>query len=308
MQVLDYINITKQPFDPDKIPIPLRLAWQGDVYGIRLLHAGIVTYAAGEIIPLEIHQHPVYHIVLYTENSDFFAMNDTMHLAVPGTLIVTSPTDRHCFAPFRRNAFTYTEIAFTVENHHTRLSLSMCELLKFLFKVAPTERKIPIQLGKHAARLLKNNIAMLVGQYADTDPIRRAAGAITLLNILFYLVDNYFNPELGNHELPPILSSLEVVKKEIELKLTHPLEIKKLAVLAGLSPNYFNTAFRREYGMPPIRYQLFLRIEEAKRLLTTTALRVQEISEQLGFRDLFYFSRQFKRFTGMSPLHFRQRK
>ena len=167
---------------------------------------------------------------------------------------------------------------------------------------------LPIQLSKHAARLLKNNIAMLVEQYVDTDPIRRAAGAITLLNILFYLVDNYFSPKRGSHELPPILSSLEVVKKEIELKLAQSLEIKKLAHLAGLSPNYFNTAFRREYGMPPIRYQLFLRIEEAKRLLTTTSLRIQEISEQLGFRDLFYFSRQFKQFTGISPLHFRQRR
>lgn len=53
-------------------------------------------------------------------------------------------------------------------------------------------------------------------------------------------------------------------------------------------------------GCGPIAYFRELKIREAKRLLETTQLSVTQISEQLGFSTIHYFSRTFKNYTGMS--------
>jgi len=307
MDKIRYINFENRPFEVSQLPSPLQITCEEQLYGIRLLHAGMVRVCPEDNIDKRwIHRHPVYHIVLYTEESDFFTMNDKMHLASPGTLVVTSFHDSHCFAPSQHNTVTYAEIAFSVSNRISEFTGTMCELLQIIFKINFTERNIPIQLGKNAAIMLENNIGMLVNQYASSQPVQQTSGAITLLNILLYLGQNYFSPTISPGEQLAVLGPLEVARKHIELKLTHPLEIKQLARIAGLSPNYFNTAFRKEFGMPPIHYQLHLRMEKAKQLLTCTELRVQEIAEKLGFSDLYYFSNQFKRFTGKSPLKFRQ--
>jgi AraC-like DNA-binding protein len=303
----DYISFEKKTFTPAEQPLPLDLRRGGETFSPRLLHAGTVISGPsgeGELAP---HRHAVYHIVLYTESGDFFTLNGNTHLASPGTLIVTSPPDSHCFAPMRRRGYAYTEIAFSVEGADKKLEIPMPDLLGMLFKIPVSARARPLQLGKSAAARLQNSIARLVGQYADGSQASRAAGALTLLGILLWLAENYFGRGAERHDVLPVLSPLEVAREEIELRLGEPLSVASLAKLAGLTPNHFNTAFRLRYGMPPIRLQAHLRIEKARRLLETTDARVSEIAERVGFSDIYQFSKTFKRLTGLSPLCYRRK-
>lgn len=73
--------------------------------------------------------------------------------------------------------------------------------------------------------------------------------------------------------------------------------------------NFENSYLRRVYkitrGITIMQKLESLRIEEAKRLLRTTSLQGQNISERTGFSDQFYFSKRFKQLTGLTPTEYR---
>jgi transcriptional regulator GlxA family with amidase domain len=77
--------------------------------------------------------------------------------------------------------------------------------------------------------------------------------------------------------------------------------LKKLASLACVSTGHFQRAFKLKYGVSPVTYMNQYRISAAKNLLSTTSLSCAEIASEVGFDDIFYFSKVFKKVTGYSP-------
>ncbi|WNS44900.1 AraC family transcriptional regulator [Paenibacillus sp. MMS20-IR301] len=82
--------------------------------------------------------------------------------------------------------------------------------------------------------------------------------------------------------------------------------IEDIAAKLGYSPNHCNRAFRQIYGLPPRQYLSDLIIRHAKLLLLDNSLSVERIAHRLGYRDVSHFSKQFKRWTGLPPMGYRQ--
>jgi len=71
--------------------------------------------------------------------------------------------------------------------------------------------------------------------------------------------------------------------------------------------NYLRRNFKSSYGLTPMQYLAFVRISQAKNLLRFAKNHsVGEISRQCGFPDQLYFSRFFKKHTGISPTEYRK--
>jgi AraC-like DNA-binding protein len=88
-------------------------------------------------------------------------------------------------------------------------------------------------------------------------------------------------------------------------QLDRNIDFAALASDLGLSYSGFRKKFRRVTGLPPGRYQQQIRLNHACRLLQQSHSSITEIAERLGFENIFYFSRLFKRKTGMSPRDYR---
>jgi len=63
-------------------------------------------------------------------------------------------------------------------------------------------------------------------------------------------------------------------------------------------------AFKARTGLSPKQYLTKIRIDKAKELLAGP-LTIDQIASSVGFNDALYFSRQFKKSTGMSPSEYR---
>lgn len=73
----------------------------------------------------------------------------------------------------------------------------------------------------------------------------------------------------------------------------------------GLGYENFRKLFRQEFQMPPHTYLIQKRLNRAKELLLNDSLSIQEIAAMAGYPDSFSFSKQFKKYTTLTPREFR---
>jgi len=84
------------------------------------------------------------------------------------------------------------------------------------------------------------------------------------------------------------------------------ITLEDVAREVSLSPAYFGKVFKQEMGCSPSAYLNRLRIERARQLLLQSDLQLVEIANILGFEDQSYFTKVFKRLSGVSPNRFRK--
>ena len=77
--------------------------------------------------------------------------------------------------------------------------------------------------------------------------------------------------------------------------------VKRLAEVSGVSEAHFARSFKRAFGVPPHRYLLTRRIEQAATLLRDTDFSITEIAFATGWESLGTFGRIFHDITGQSP-------
>lgn len=133
-----------------------------------------------------------------------------------------------------------------------------------------------------AAIALKEQLYRLVLQAID-------AGGIDAGNI-----ENYSN-------------SIKIAVSYIHSELNANLTIEAIAQRVGMTPLSLQKRFRQEIGIPLRRYindQIMIAAEQA---IWRKNLTINQISEQLGFCDQFYFSRRFKQYFGIAPAAYRKR-
>lgn len=94
-----------------------------------------------------------------------------------------------------------------------------------------------------------------------------------------------------------------------ELMAEHPgarFTPAQLAERANLSLDHFTRLFRRSFGTSPREWLVAQRIDYARNLLAESTMTISEVADELQYPDLYQFSRQFKKVTGVSPSTYRQ--
>lgn len=82
--------------------------------------------------------------------------------------------------------------------------------------------------------------------------------------------------------------------------------IRKVTELSGLTDRTMKRRFKQSTGVALKDYVQNLRIEQARHLLETTSAPIEDISVQVGYEDVSFFRRLFKRLTGLTPGRYRR--
>jgi AraC-like DNA-binding protein len=115
-------------------------------------------------------------------------------------------------------------------------------------------------------------------------------------------------PETGNHSVAvALLAHLRRARDHIDRNYREPLDLDRLAGVAGVSKYHFARSFEATYGETPIRYVTRRRIERAQDLLRVANLTVTEVCMAVGFASLGSFSSRFTQLVGESPTAYRDR-
>ena len=84
-----------------------------------------------------------------------------------------------------------------------------------------------------------------------------------------------------------------------------PLTLKELSDYVGMNENYFSDYFSKYVKMTFKQYLTELRIRYSKQLLLDRQYSMEDIAEAVGYNDVKYFLRVFKRVTGITPGEYR---
>lgn len=107
--------------------------------------------------------------------------------------------------------------------------------------------------------------------------------------------------EMNQHSLA------EQVLRFLSQNYQESKSIESLSSLLNYSPQHLSRKFKEQTGLSPIEFVTKLRIEKAQFLLMTTEASLQEIASNVGYSDLFYFNRMFKKHMGIAPGQFRNK-
>lgn len=130
------------------------------------------------------------------------------------------------------------------------------------------------------------------------------------INYLIKRINSAINPEennvsesSGNNIHPKVKKCV----KYINLHFAQQINKKSVSELLGITPDYLTKLFHKDVGVPFVSYLNRVRIEEAKKMLSSSSLSLAEIIDKVGFGTMQHFFKQFKRHTGTTPDEYRKR-
>lgn len=168
------------------------------------------------------------------------------------------------------------------------------------------------QLHKNQYHFLNNldlaqSINKLINICSGTSMGKDILADLTLQEMVVHIIQTQ-NLQIATEEGAQANNALSYVINFIRANIGEKIHIEQLSEKACMSRASFYRAFKREFSISPVDFILQEKIKKAKHLLTDTKASISDVCYQLGFSDLNYFGRQFKKSEGISPTQYRSLK
>jgi len=117
---------------------------------------------------------------------------------------------------------------------------------------------------------------------------------IDFVNTCFSYIDNQAKQQYQSEYIYKI-------KDYVSINYQKEISLHAISGHLNLNESYLSNLFKKETGFNFIDYLNKFRIQKALELLSTTNIKVSDVAEKVGFNNISYFSRLFKKITGVSP-------
>jgi len=186
---------------------------------------------------------------------------------------------------------------------HVRFALfGSMDVLRF-FEVP---RRVTGRAGADILHLVRDLHQAMSAKPAGADAIVQAVVRQDLAGRLLRAVVSV--SELRNMETKDVFEMMRMESgfNYVEDHLDQPIRRADLADLVFLSETRFHYVFKKVIGVAPMAYVMNARMRKAQILLSQPTLTISQIGQEVGFPNIFHFSKAFKQAFGRSPLHYRR--
>lgn len=126
--------------------------------------------------------------------------------------------------------------------------------------------------------------------------------AFTYLGNLFRTILSALVEKRGEQSTKPI----RMAQMYIDEHYMEAVKLQEVAEYVGLAPAYLSSLFKKQVGKSLVEYLTHIRIQNAKQLLMDKNRNIADISDEVGFVDVKYFIKRFKKVTGLTPNEYRK--
>lgn len=107
-------------------------------------------------------------------------------------------------------------------------------------------------------------------------------------------------------EEPGLDSMLQGMIHHMDLHSEEAFQVEQMARHSGVTPAVFYKRFKQYTSLTPLQYITRNRMEKARRLLVQEEANIREVASEVGYPDVYYFSRIFKKAVGIPPYRYHQ--
>ncbi len=144
---------------------------------------------------------------------------------------------------------------------------------------------------------MAENFAELHRIWSAKGPGYLMKGRSLILDILYILLSDESRRQKASTHYAKIARVVDMMRANCERSYS----LAELCAMTGLSPSYFRQLFKEMTGMSAIQFQNQQKIQRAKDLILSQNCNVTEAAQAVGFSDIYYFSRMFRKLTGQNP-------
>lgn len=254
------------------------------------------------------HVHQQYEINYVLQGKQQMKIGDYSYVQQAGDVVILPPGASHSSRNIDEQSLTYVCIHFEMND---RVFLSLLERMDQLI----------FRTGSKAANQIEPCIMKLVqaaeheAQHMVARRVRLQSASFELLSVLWEILldeaaesspSTYAHMELA-HQISARLQA--IVNRNLTQAAQRPEShygIDDIAAELGISPSHCNRIFHQVFAISPRSYLSNLVLHKSKLLLADPQMSIQDIATTLGYRDIAHFSRQFKRWSGISPSQYRK--
>lgn len=240
----------------------------------------LITVTQENIKRYPIHTHRSWEFMCYIEGSGILETPEQNYPFQKGTVLLIPPGMPHGSHSEKQafvNICVHTDVPIFVKHP--------------LYLTEGTENICAI------FRVLRNLY------FENNDGIYNATIEALVLSLKELILSEYRSEPID----PRLKKVHEIIADEFQ---NADFSLRDVIAATGYVNNYFCLKFKKQYGYTPKEYLDEMRIGFAKNLLMIygSEMLIVEVAHLCGYRDAFYFSRKFKKKTGMSPQQFIRNK
>lgn len=231
-----------------------------------------------------------FQIIYITEGAGTFENKEGQFDVKPGAIMIIRPGIWHRYRPDAQTGWVENYIG--LDGEWTRQLLN-----KTFF---PKEKSI-INCGMRTEFIdVFYKIFDLVQK--ENPGFQQIASGLTI-KALGHVVTIQKQGKFSGTEIEKIIQNARFLIRE---NIEEDIDWQKLADDNNIGYSYFRKMFKKYTGISPHQYQLEMKLFRAKELLLTTDKSIKEISYEMGFQSIYYFSRLFKKKVGINPSELRK--
>ena len=231
------------------------------------------------------HQPPQdqYILAMATAGRAVYFLEGKSMEVEAGTLMLFGPGQERSAMSDEADPWSFYSTSFSLRPRNESTARAIAEL--------PTAR--PLYAPSEAETLFEE----LAHTWTSAGPGHQMICYSLVLRLLYLCVRSHTDTQRPI----PHRRRLENVVQLLHRRSEEPFRVAELAEMAGLSESRFRVLFKHLTGLSVVQYQTRIRINKARGLLLSGEYTVTRVAELVGFRDVYYFSRVFKQFTGINP-------
>ena len=281
----------------------LFLSRYSSLSNLKLYAERTVHYEAEKV---EQHEHDSYELAIVQKGNAVHVVNGQSFKITTGRVFLILPGHRHYYKNIEH--LTLLNILFNPNIlEFYRKDLLKISGFQILFNTHKDNSKtMHLQGSVEIDDDIFSEIMLIFNKILDEQAKHEPGANTSILTSFIQLVllicrhCHPCNRKFYNHA-----HQISKVINYIENNYSQKLTLKLLSEVSGLSGSSFRRSFYNVVGLSPINYLLKLRLKKAALLLDSSDLSITEIAYRTGFSDSNYFIRQFKKFSGTSPLKYR---
>jgi len=260
--------------------------WSAEDLGdLECLYAEYLTFSFAP------HFHEGFAIGIVERGADVFDYRGAERIAAAGDIMLINPSEVHTGHAIDASGWTFRIMYVDPE-----LMRRVREELTGKTSDIPFFSKTVVRDDSTARRILRLHRAL---ENSTSHLERESLFMLAMMQLITRHADSKTEVKRTGKEHAAVARAREYFRANTCEDIT----LTDLANAAFLSPFHLLRVFREETGITPHAYQTQLRIESAKRLLRAD-FSITQVALATGFFDQPHFSKQFKRYVGVTPRQF----